>query len=219
MPVEPFVASFLAAKLAIAKEYFPSQVALCSHAPLEEFWQRVRRPKLCISLPCCSDFGARPMQTPKSCLRLRPSLSRSLNVPRAPRDVHTVLLYRRASAASIVHRPLVAFSLASSRCTRTWTTRCSPRRREFTCGTKSDFSAACVRTPHSQPLLKVCGGGGACQCAARAPRPGPTGLVRRRPRAGSGGASGVLTGRPAVTVAQRAAHGGRMMRHSRWAVS
>ncbi len=28
MPVEPFVASFLAAKLAIAEEYFPSQVAL-----------------------------------------------------------------------------------------------------------------------------------------------------------------------------------------------
>ncbi len=38
-------------------------VACHSHAPLREFWERVPRPKIAVTLPCCerfSDLGRRP---------------------------------------------------------------------------------------------------------------------------------------------------------------
>lgn len=38
------------------------RVVLCvhSHAPLPEFYAKLRAPKVCISLPCCADYGLLP---------------------------------------------------------------------------------------------------------------------------------------------------------------
>ena len=36
---------------------FSVVLAVHTHAPLQEFWDRVPRPKVCVSLPCCADYG------------------------------------------------------------------------------------------------------------------------------------------------------------------
>ena len=62
------------APIAIEQLCCLGRVSVFSHAPLEEFWQRVRRPKLCISLPCCSDFGAIFVQSLcQCCARISPA--------------------------------------------------------------------------------------------------------------------------------------------------
>jgi len=32
-------------------------IACHSHAPLEEFWERMPNPKLCVAMPCCAQFS------------------------------------------------------------------------------------------------------------------------------------------------------------------
>ncbi len=39
-------------------------IACHSHAPLEEFWGRMPKPKLCVALPCCAQFSELPKETP-----------------------------------------------------------------------------------------------------------------------------------------------------------
>lgn len=39
-------------------------IACHSHAPLEEFWERMPNPKLCVALPCCAQFSELPKETP-----------------------------------------------------------------------------------------------------------------------------------------------------------
>jgi len=39
-------------------------IACHSHAPLEEFWERMPSPKLCVALPCCAQFSELPKETP-----------------------------------------------------------------------------------------------------------------------------------------------------------
>jgi hypothetical protein len=39
-------------------------VACHSHAPLEEFWDRVPSPKLCVSMPCCAQYSELPKESP-----------------------------------------------------------------------------------------------------------------------------------------------------------
>merc|ERR1712238_339719 len=39
-------------------------VACHSHAPLEEFWERIPSPKLCVAMPCCAQFSELPKETP-----------------------------------------------------------------------------------------------------------------------------------------------------------
>mmetsp|Transcript_8546 Transcript_8546/g.20903 ORF Transcript_8546/g.20903 Transcript_8546/m.20903 type:complete len:497 (+) Transcript_8546:107-1597(+) len=39
-------------------------IACHSHAPLEEFWERMPKPKLCVALPCCAQFSELPKETP-----------------------------------------------------------------------------------------------------------------------------------------------------------
>lgn len=39
-------------------------VACHSHAPLEEFWERVPSPKLCVSMPCCAQYSELPKESP-----------------------------------------------------------------------------------------------------------------------------------------------------------
>ncbi len=39
-------------------------IACHSHAPLEEFWERIPKPKLCVALPCCAQFSELPKETP-----------------------------------------------------------------------------------------------------------------------------------------------------------
>jgi hypothetical protein len=39
-------------------------IACHSHAPLEEFWNRLPLPRLCIAMPCCAQFSDLPKETP-----------------------------------------------------------------------------------------------------------------------------------------------------------
>ena len=39
-------------------------IACHSHAPLEEFWERMPKPKLCVALPCCAQFSELLKETP-----------------------------------------------------------------------------------------------------------------------------------------------------------
>jgi hypothetical protein len=39
-------------------------VACHSHAPLEEFWERIPPPKLCASMPCCAQYSELPKESP-----------------------------------------------------------------------------------------------------------------------------------------------------------
>jgi len=39
-------------------------IACHSHAPLEEFWERMPNPKLCVALPCCAQFSELLKETP-----------------------------------------------------------------------------------------------------------------------------------------------------------
>ena len=39
-------------------------IACHSHAPLEEFWERMPEPKLCITMPCCAQFSELPKENP-----------------------------------------------------------------------------------------------------------------------------------------------------------
>jgi hypothetical protein len=39
-------------------------VACHSHAPLEEFWDRMSSPKLCAAMPCCAQYSELPKETP-----------------------------------------------------------------------------------------------------------------------------------------------------------
>lgn len=39
-------------------------IACHSHAPLEEFWERMPKPKLCVALPCCAQYSELPKETP-----------------------------------------------------------------------------------------------------------------------------------------------------------
>jgi hypothetical protein len=39
-------------------------IACHSHAPLNEFWNRVPCPKICITMPCCAQFSELPEETP-----------------------------------------------------------------------------------------------------------------------------------------------------------
>ena len=39
-------------------------IACHSHAPLEEFWERMPTPKLCVAMPCCAQFSELPKETP-----------------------------------------------------------------------------------------------------------------------------------------------------------
>jgi Ni,Fe-hydrogenase III small subunit len=39
-------------------------IACHSHAPLEEFWERMPNPKLCVAMPCCAQFSELPKETP-----------------------------------------------------------------------------------------------------------------------------------------------------------
>jgi len=39
-------------------------IACHSHAPLEEFWERMPYPKLCVAMPCCAQFSELPKETP-----------------------------------------------------------------------------------------------------------------------------------------------------------
>jgi len=39
-------------------------IACHSHAPLEEFWERMPTPKLCVAMPCCAQYSELPKETP-----------------------------------------------------------------------------------------------------------------------------------------------------------
>jgi len=41
-------------------------IACHSHAPLEEFWERMPSPKLCVAMPCCAQFSELPKEIPIS---------------------------------------------------------------------------------------------------------------------------------------------------------
>lgn len=149
--IRPAVASRRVSTAPIAIEQLSclGRVSVFSHAPLEEFWQRVRRPKLCISLPCCSDFGAIFVQSPCQCC----AQCLRLVAPCDPTCVSPAHYTTVRSRPMRFHRPLAACSPVLSRCTRTWITKSSRRRSEFTSGTKPDFLAYCIPQPsvHRRP--------------------------------------------------------------------